>query len=106
QANLFEADVDGHVQQVTSGIGAGNGLTGVAWLGDRVVYASSADGNHDLRTIPSSERDAVRLTDDSAFGARPAAAPDGYAIYYLSGSPQRHAIWRVRPDGTERHQVT
>jgi len=106
QANLFEADVDGHVQQVTSGIGAGNGLTGVAWLGDRVVYASSADGNHDLRTIRGSERDAVRLTDDSAFDARPAAAPDGSAIYYLSGSPQRHAIWRVRPDGTERHQVT
>jgi len=106
QANLFEADAEGRVLQLTSGIGAGNGLTGVAWIGDRVVYASSADGNHDLRTIRGSEHDAVRLTDDASYDARPAAAPDGSAIYYLSGSPERHAIWSVRPDGTERRQVT
>jgi Tol biopolymer transport system component len=106
QANLFEADVEGRVQQLTSGIGAGNGLTGMAWIGDRIVYASSADGNHDLRTIRGSEHDAVRLTDDASFDARPAAAPDGSAIYYLSGAPQRHAVWSVRPDGTERRQVT
>src|SRR6185436_21177599 len=45
-------------------------------------------------------------TDDASFDARPVASPDGTAIYYLSGSPQRHAIWRVRPDGTDRHLVT
>ncbi|HEX2121264.1 MAG TPA: protein kinase [Thermoanaerobaculia bacterium] len=48
QANLFEVDASGRTQQLTSGIGAGNGLTGVAWIGDRVVYAAAADGKHDL----------------------------------------------------------
>jgi len=106
QANLFEVGSGGRVQQLTSGIGAGNGLTGVAWLGDRVVYASAADGKHDLWMMRGSEHDAARLTNDASFEARPATAPDGSAIFYLSGSPENHAIWSVKPDGSERRQLT
>jgi serine/threonine protein kinase/Tol biopolymer transport system component len=105
QANLFESDASGSVRQLTSGIDAANGLTGVAWTGDRIVYASTADGKPDLQLMQK-DGAITRLTDDAAYESKPATTPDGSAIVYVSGSAQRHAIWSVRPDGTERRQLT
>ena len=103
QANLFEVQGD-DIHSLTTGIGAANGLTGVAWSGDRVVYSSTADGNHDLWSLAGPNT--TRLTEDAAFESAPAAAPDGSAILYLSSSSAGHTIWRVNADGSDRRQLT
>jgi serine/threonine protein kinase/Tol biopolymer transport system component len=106
QANVFETDARGSAtRQLTTGIGAANGLTGVAWIGDGVVYSSTADGKPDL-WLMRAEHSATRLTDDSASESYPAAAPDASQILYLANTAQSHSIWSVRPDGTERRQLT
>ena len=105
EANLFELAGD-RVQQLTSGIGAANGMSGVAWIGDRIVYASAADGKPDLWIRNASDPNPVRLTDDAAFEAAPRVTPDGTAILYLSSSSARHTIWSVRPGGSDRRQLT
>ncbi|HJQ36678.1 MAG TPA: hypothetical protein VKB93_06035, partial [Thermoanaerobaculia bacterium] len=106
QANVFETDARGSsTRQLTTGIDAANGLTGVAWSGDGVVYSSTADGKPDLWLLRP-EHSATRLTDDSAYESYPAAAPDGSQILYLANTAKSHSIWSVRPDGTERRQVT
>ena len=106
QANLYAVSTRGESQQLTSGIGAANGLTGVTWVGDRVIYASAADGKHDLWSLGAASRDAIRLTDDTAYEASPTALPNGSAILYLSGTAERRTIWRVNADGTQRRQLT
>ncbi len=101
QANVFETDARGSAtRQLTTGIDAANGLTGVAWIGDGVVYSSTADGKPDLWLLRP-EHSATRLTDDSAYEAYPAASPDGSQILYLANTAQSHSIWSVRPDGSE-----
>ena len=105
QANVFETDVRGSVRQLTSGLAAANGLSGIAWLGDRVVYTSTADGKPDLWSMQR-DQNATRLTDDKGFESSPIATPDGSRLLYVSGAQGRRVIWSVRPDGTERQQVT
>lgn len=106
QANVFETDARGTAtRQLTTGIDAANGLTGIDWIGDRVVYASTADGKPDLWLMRAGET-ATRLTDDRAYEARPAATPDGSQILYGARTAQSHAIWSVRPDGTNRRRLT
>ncbi|HEX8172371.1 MAG TPA: protein kinase [Thermoanaerobaculia bacterium] len=106
QANLFEVTRDGMVKQLTTGIGAGNGLTGVVWAGDRVIYASSSDGKPDLWTLRPSTGETARLTEDEAVEAMPAVSPDGRFVVYLSQSQEQQTIWRMRPDGSERVQLS
>ena len=106
QANVFETDARGAtMRQLTTGIDSANGLTGIDWLGERVVYASTADGKPDLWLMQAGDAP-VRLTDDAAYESNPIAAPDGSQILYLASTARSHAIWSVRPDGTERRQVT
>ena len=104
QSNLFEANGKGTVQQLTSGVGAATGLTGVTWLGDRVIYGSVADGKMDLYSRKGSE--ITRLTDDTAYELQPAAAADGSFIAYVVSSGGTNTLWRMAPDGTARLKLT
>ncbi|PYQ27094.1 MAG: hypothetical protein DMF56_21270 [Acidobacteria bacterium] len=105
QANVYETDTRGTVRQLTTGVDAANGLTGVGWAGDRVVYTSTTDGKPDLWTMQP-DHAPMRLTDDASSEAYPLATPDGSRVLYLAGSPRNYTIWSVRADGSDRHQVT
>jgi serine/threonine protein kinase/Tol biopolymer transport system component len=105
QANVYETDTRGTVRQLTTGLDAANGLTGVAWIGDRIVYTSTTDGKPDLWTLQP-DHAPMRLTDDASSEAYPLATPDGSRVLYLAGSPRNYTIWSVRADGTDRHEVT
>ncbi len=104
EANLFDVRVDGSVKALTSGVGASNGLGGVAMLDGRVIYGSSADGRSDLWSQGAS--DSRRLTEDAAYESAPAAAADGSALFYLVSSGGKTTISRMRPDGTDRQAIT
>lgn len=104
QSNLFEASVTGGVKQLTSGVGSATGSSGVAWLGDRLIYASIADGKMDLFIRKDSE--ITRLTDDTAYELRPQPSADGSFIAYVSSGGGTQTLWRVAPDGTNRVKLT
>ncbi|HUP60968.1 MAG TPA: protein kinase [Thermoanaerobaculia bacterium] len=106
QANLFEVDEKGRVQQLTSGIGASNGSSGVAWMGDRVVYTSAADGKQDLWTMSAGTHETTRLTDDTAYEMTPLVAPNGSVILYAVSADNQHTIWRMNADGSDRRRLT
>ena len=104
QSNVFHVSASGKVEQLTTGIGSSTGLSGLSWMGDRIVYASAADGRMDLYSRRGGET--TRLTDDSAYELRPLASPDGSFIAYLSSAGGTRTLWRVRPDGADRKQLT
>jgi len=104
EANLFDVRADGTSKALTSGVGASNGLSGVAIIEGRVIYASSADGRWDLWSL--GDNDTQRLTNDVAYESRPAPSPDGSALFYLASAGGKSAIWRMRPDGGDRRAIT
>jgi eukaryotic-like serine/threonine-protein kinase len=110
EANLFDVRIDGTSKALTSGVGASNGLSGIALIAEspsgegRVIYASSADGRWDLWSL--GDNDTQRLTNDMAFESKPAPSPDGSALFYLSSAGGKSTIWRMRPDGGDRRALT
>lgn len=104
KSNLFEVSTSTGVKQLTSGVGSATGASGVAWLGDRLVYGSLADGTMDLFIRNGEET--TRLTNDAAYEMRPVASRDGSFIAYLSSGGGTHTLWRVAPDGTSRTKLT
>ena len=100
QSNVFEVVPNGGITQLTTGVGASTGFSGVAWLGDNVIYGSVSDGQMDLYSRRGSE--VTQLTNDTAFELEPAVAPNGTFIVYLAAD----ALWRVAPDGTDRRRLT
>ena len=104
QSNVFEVEAAGGVQQLTSGVGSATGMTGVQWLGDRVIYASIADGQMDLFSRRGSE--ITQLTKDTAYELRPQPSPDGSFIAYLASGGGTHTLWRVAPDGSDRRKLS
>lgn len=104
QSNVFEVGEKNAVRQLTTGVGASTGLTGVAWDGDRVIYGSVADGKMDLYSRKDNE--IVRLTDDDAHELTPAVSADGSFIVYAASAGGTMTLWRVSPDGMSQTRLT
>jgi serine/threonine protein kinase len=104
QANLFNYDDHG-VRQITSGLGSTNGLYGLAWLGDKVLYSSTTDGASSIWTADPLTGAATKLT-EGPDDLLPAPSPDGSLVVYESASKDHSTLWRMKPDGTERRQLT
>ncbi|HYR28020.1 MAG TPA: protein kinase [Thermoanaerobaculia bacterium] len=104
QSNVFEVSTDGGIQQLTSGVGAATGFSGVTWLGDRIIYGSVADGQMDL--FSRAGTDIRKLTNDAAYESRPTVAPNGAYIVYIASADRAHTLWRVAPDGSDRRKLT
>ena len=104
QSNVFEVKTEGGVEQLTTGVGSSTGLSGVTWLGDRLIYGSVVDGQMDLLSRKGSE--VTQLTKDAAYEQRPTPAADGSFIAYLSSDNSTNTIWRIAPDGTQRKKLT
>jgi serine/threonine protein kinase/Tol biopolymer transport system component len=103
-ANVFDVLRDGTTKQLTSGVGASNGVSGVALAKGRVIYASSADGTWDLWSL--GEKDPQRLTNDAAYESSPTLSPDGKTLYFRTSTSGTSAIWRMEPDGSDRRELT
>ena len=82
QANLFNYDDHG-VRQITSGLGSTNGLYGLAWLGDKVLYSSTTDGASSIWTADPLTGAATKLT-EGPDDLLPAPSPDGSLVVYES----------------------
>jgi len=98
QANLFQYDDHG-MRQITSGLGSTNGLNGIAWLGNRVLYSSTTDGASSIFAADQ------KLTEGPG-DFYPTPSPDGSVIVYETSSKDHSAIWRMKPDGSDKRQLT
>jgi serine/threonine protein kinase/Tol biopolymer transport system component len=106
QANLFTVDEKGTVRQLTSGVGSADGVGGLAWAGDRVVYSSATDGNPDLWSLDPRGGEPTRLTKEPSTDFDPVVTPDGARVIYRAAKGEQAALWCMRPDGSERRALT
>ncbi|HJW95799.1 MAG TPA: protein kinase [Thermoanaerobaculia bacterium] len=98
QANVYTYD-DRGVHQLTSGLGSANGVNGLSWLGNRVLYSSTTDG---ASSIFAGDQ---RLSEGPG-DSHPAATPDGSAIVYAATTKNGSTIWTMNADGNNRRQLT
>jgi imidazolonepropionase-like amidohydrolase/Tol biopolymer transport system component len=70
--------------------------------GNTVVF----DALGDLWSVPLSGGDARRLTEGAAWDGQPAFSPDGSLLAYASDRGGNEQIWVMKPDGSERRQVS
>jgi Tol biopolymer transport system component len=106
QANLFTVDDKGTVRQLTSGVGSADGVGGVAWAGDRVLYSSATDGNPDLWSLDPRGGEPTRLTKEPTTDVNPVVTPDGAHVVYRAAKGEQASLWCMRPDGSERRALT
>lgn len=74
--------------------------------GDRLVYASNADGDYELYLIDLDGENLIQLTDNNAFDFDPGWSPDGRDILFASSVDGDSEIMVMRADGAELRQLT
>jgi regulation of enolase protein 1 (concanavalin A-like superfamily) len=74
--------------------------------GRSLAYCAERNGEYDVYTIPSEGGAERRLTTAPGLDDGPEYTPDGEWIYFNSVRTGLMKIWRMRPDGSEQHQVT
>lgn len=84
-------------------------LHGWAPNGKEVVYVAQRDGSksYDIYKININGGPEIRLTDNKGTHADgPEYSPDGKYIYYNGSESGTMQIWRMKPDGSGKEQIT
>lgn len=71
-----------------------------------LVYTGNRNDEIDIYKIPVAGGEETRLTNAPGVDDGPEFTPDGQWIYFNSARTGRMQIWRMRPDGSDQHQVT
>jgi eukaryotic-like serine/threonine-protein kinase len=71
----------------------------LSFVGDRVAFSSSRDGNRHIWTARLDGSDARPITSGASQDDRPAYSPDGRQIAFESDRGGRRSIWVVPADG-------
>ena len=76
--------------------------------GKEVVYVAQRGGpNYDIYKININGGEEVRLTENkNSHADGPEFSPDGKFIYYNGSSTGTMQLWRMKPDGSAREQLT
>jgi serine/threonine protein kinase len=107
-ANIWIAPADGsnQGQQITFGVNNVAGGGGVSWTPDgRIVYHSTADGNHNVWIMQADGTKPRQLTMNTNMNYDPSVCSDGHYIVFESGSPGTQAVWRMDLDGGNLKQL-
>ena len=77
------------------------------WSADgRLIYTSTASGNHDLWIMNRDGSQQRQLTVDAAMDLIPTATSDNRYIVFISNRTGNFQIWRMNPDGSNQVQLT
>jgi hypothetical protein len=81
---------------------------GWAPSGKEVVFVGQRDGkNYDIYKISIAGGEEVKLTSNNgAHADGPEYSPDGKYIYYNSSATGTMQLWRMKPDGSAKEQLT
>lgn len=73
-----------------------------------VVYVAQREAdNYDIYKISIKGGEEIRLTDfKDSHGDGPEYSPDGKFIYYNASPTGTMQLWRMKPDGSEKEQIT
>jgi Tol biopolymer transport system component/DNA-binding winged helix-turn-helix (wHTH) protein len=77
---------------------SGDGVGGMAALGDRLLFTAFDAGEPQLWTMSADGSDRRQLT-DGGWSAWPCVSPDARTIYFVSRRSGRNGIWRMNADG-------
>lgn len=78
-----------------------------SWSADgRLIYVSTASGNHDLWIMKPDGSQQQQLTVDAAMDVIPTATPDNRYIIFISNRSGNFQIWRMNADGSNQIQLT
>jgi serine/threonine protein kinase/Tol biopolymer transport system component len=94
-------------QPITSGVGQYNGVRGLTWTRDRIVYVSRVSGSQDIWTMPEDGQNPKQLTTpEQRADIYPAISPDGRNIVFVSTRNGSSNIYRMDIDGGNVVQLT
>lgn len=74
--------------------------------GGTLAYTARRDGVFDIYTIPVGGGEETRITQGGGHHDGPDYTPDGEWIWFNSDVGGSSDLWRIRPDGTNRQQMT
>ena len=104
---LYEMDADGGGVRRLVTSGDDDTCSRVSPAGDRIVYLTNlASGRDDVIVARRDGSQPVDVTDDAQPDGWPCWTPDGAHIVYAAGPPGAFALRIMKPDGTERRQLT
>ncbi|MGH9775874.1 MAG: protein kinase domain-containing protein [Candidatus Acidiferrales bacterium] len=96
-------------REVASGIGRGDGFTGVSWApSGRILYSYFTSGALGISSIVPDGSDARDLSLGSGNAEEPVACGDGKRFVFVSSAGGTHiaSIWRSDVDGANSKQLT
>ncbi|HEX8197476.1 MAG TPA: winged helix-turn-helix domain-containing protein [Pyrinomonadaceae bacterium] len=94
-------------KQITSSPGTRNDYWGFSWTPDgKIVYVSTAGGNHDIWIMNSDGTDQKQLTFGEHSDFDPSVSPDGRHIIFASERSGNTKIWRMDINGENLKQLT
>jgi eukaryotic-like serine/threonine-protein kinase len=97
----------GPPKQVTSRTNMDEGSSGIAWTpDDKILYASTENGNFDIWTIDADGGAKQPLTADAGQNFYPTASPDGRYVVFNSDRGGVSDIWRMDIDGGNLKRLT
>lgn len=74
--------------------------------GKTLAYTARRDGVFDIYTIPVGGGQEARITKGGGHHDGPDYTPDGEWIWFNSDLGGSSELWRIRPDGSDRQQMT
>jgi Tol biopolymer transport system component len=93
--------------RITSGRGAREGLSGLAWTPDgRVVYGAVTSGRPQIWIANADGSNARQLTTADAASVQPTVTSDGRYIVFQRFTRTGVHIWRMGLDGSDSKQLT
>jgi Tol biopolymer transport system component/DNA-binding winged helix-turn-helix (wHTH) protein len=100
----MEAD---RARQITFSPGTRNDYWGFSWTPDgKIVYVSTASGNHDIWIMNSDGTDQKQLTFGEHSDFDPSVSPDGRRIVFASERSGNTKIWQMDINGENLTQLT
>lgn len=97
----------GKAKQITSSPGTRNDYWGFSWTPDgKIVYVSTASGNHDIWIMNPDGTAQKQLTFDTHSDFDPSVSPDGRHIVFASERSGITKIWEMDISGENLRQVT